>query len=351
LSQIENDRRELSSNRRGVVLLTMMRAMVLHAARTPLRLAALEIRQPAPSEVLVRVHACGVCRTDVHVVDGELAGTRFPIIPGHEIVGTVAAVGHGVHDVAVGERVGIPWLAHTCGVCGYCTSARENLCDAARFTGYTVDGGYAEYALVDARYCFRLPNMFSEAELAPWLCAGFIGHRALRAAGEARRLGIYGFGAAAHIVTQIAQHEGRQVFAFTRPGDITAQAFARELGVAWVGGSDEGPPDQLDAALLFAPVGGLVPKALRDIAKGGAVVCAGIHMSDIPSFPYEILWGERRIVSVANLTRRDGHDFIALAQRVPIRTRIVTFALAQANDAIAALRDGKLAGTAVLTVA
>src|SRR5207249_254930 len=259
---------------------------------------------------------CGVCRTDLHVADGDLAGTRFPIVPGHEIVGIVADAGRDVRDVAIGERVGIPWLAYTCGRCTYCTSGRENLCDAARFTGYTVDGGYAEYALVDARYCFRLPDAFSDVELAPWLCAGLIGYRALRMAGDAHRLGIYGFGAAAHIVAQVARHEGRQVFAFTRPGDLAAQALARELGVTWAGASDERPPDRLDAALLFAPVGALVPKALRDVVKGGTVVCAGIDMTDIPLFAYDILWGERRIVSVANLTRRDGEDFIALAQRV-----------------------------------
>jgi alcohol dehydrogenase, propanol-preferring len=297
------------------------------------------------------VQACGVCRTDLHVVDGDLTGTRFPIIPGHEVVGIVADVGADEHDVRIGERVGIPWLAHTCGRCRYCTSGRENLCDAALFTGYTVDGGYAEYALADARYCFHLPDGFASDELAPWLCAGLIGYRALRTAGDASRLGIYGFGAAAHIVTQVARHEGRTVFAFTRPGDVAGQASARALGAAWAGGSDEIAPDELDAALLFAPVGALVPSALRGVAKGGSVVCAGIHMSDIPRFPYAILWGERRVVSVANLTRRDGRDFIALAQQVPIRTRIAPYPLDRANEALAALRDGTLAGTAVLTIA
>jgi len=328
-----------------------MHAMVLDAARSPLRWSSMDVPTPSAKQVLVRVQACGVCRTDLHVVDGELAGARFPIIPGHEIVGIVADVGADVHDVRVGERVGIPWLAYTCGRCRYCTSGRENLCDAALFTGYTVDGGYAEYALADARYCFHLPGGFASDELAPWLCAGLIGYRALRAAGDAARLGIYGFGAAAHIVTQVARHEGRTVFAFTRPGDVAGQASARALGAAWAGGSDEPAPDELDAALLFAPVGALVPSALRGVAKGGTVVCAGIHMSDIPRFPYAILWGERRVVSVANLTRRDGREFIALAQQVPVRTRIASYPLERADEALAALRDGTLAGTAVLNIA
>jgi propanol-preferring alcohol dehydrogenase len=328
-----------------------MRAMVLDAPGRPLRLATVRVAEPGASQVLVRVHACGVCRTDLHVVDGDLAATRRPVIPGHEIVGIVTATGADVRGVRAGERVGIPWLAYTCGRCRYCTTGRENLCDAARFTGYTVDGGYAEYAIAEARYCFALPGGFSDAELAPWLCAGLIGHRALRMAGDADRLGIYGFGAAAHIVAQIARHEGRQVYAFTRPGDAAAQGLARALGAVWVGGSDEAAPEELDVALLFAPVGALVPKALRDVAKGGTVVCAGIHMSEIPSFPYSILWGERRVLSVANLTRRDGEAFIALAQRVPIRTSVVTFPLAQANEALGALRGGTLAGTAVLQVA
>jgi propanol-preferring alcohol dehydrogenase len=328
-----------------------MHAMVLDAARSPLRWSSTDVPTPSAKQVLVRVQACGVCRTDLHVVDGELAGARFPVIPGHEIVGIVADVGADVHDVRVGERVGIPWLAYTCGRCRYCTSGRENLCDAALFTGYTVDGGYAEYGLADARYCFHLPGGFASDELAPWLCAGLIGYRALRAAGDAARLGIYGFGAAAHIVTQVARHEGRSVFAFTRPGDVAGQASARALGAAWAGGSDEMAPDELDAALLFAPVGALVPSALRGVAKGGTVVCAGIHMSDIPRFPYAILWGERRVVSVANLTRRDGREFIALAQQVPVRTRIASYPLERADEALAALRDGTLAGTAVLNIA
>jgi len=328
-----------------------MHAMVLDAARTPLRWSSLDVPAPAKTQVLVRVQACGVCRTDLHVVDGDLTGTRFPIVPGHEVVGVVVKTGADVENARIGERVGIPWLARTCGRCRYCTSGRENLCDAALFTGYTVNGGYAQYAIADARYCFQLPEGFASDELAPWLCAGLIGYRALRAAGDAIRLGIYGFGAAAHIVTQVARHERRDVFAFTRPGDVAGQADARALGAAWAGGSDEPAPDELDAALLFAPVGALVPAALRSVAKGGAVVCAGIHMSDIPSFPYATLWGERRVVSVANLTRRDGREFIALAQRVPIRTRVASYPLERANDALAALRGGTLAGTAVLNVA
>ena len=328
-----------------------MHAMVLDAARSPLRWSSIDVPTPSAKQVLVCVQACGVCRTDLHIVDGDLTGTRFPIVPGHEIVGIVADVGADVHDVRIGERVGIPWLAYTCGRCRYCASGRENLCDAALFTGYTVDGGYAQYAVADARYCFDLPEGFASAELAPWLCAGLIGYRALRAAGDAPRLGIYGFGAAAHIVTQVARHEGRTVFAFTRPGDIAGQASARALGAAWAGGSDEISPDELDAALLFAPAGALVPAALRGVAKGGTVVCAGIHMSDIPRFPYAILWGERRVVSVANLTRRDGREFIALAQQVPIRTRVAQYPLDRANEALAALRDGTLPGTAVLNIA
>jgi alcohol dehydrogenase, propanol-preferring len=327
-----------------------MRAMILRGVRAPLVYATLDDPQPGPGQVLVKVHACGVCRTDLHVVDGELPDIRTPIVPGHEVVGSVAALGEGVEAFALGDRVGIPWLGYTCGTCRYCMAGRENLCDAARFTGYTLDGGYAEYAVADSRYCFRLPGGYSDLELAPWLCAGLIGYRALRAAGDARRLGIYGFGAAAHIVAQLARHEDREVIAFTRPGDIAAQAFARELGAVWAGGSDEPPPAELDAAILFAPVGALVPKALRDVAKGGTVVCAGIHMSDIPQFPYSILWGERRICSVANLARRDGLEFVELAQKVRIRSRVVAFPLQAANDALDALRGGTLSGAAVLSM-
>ena len=324
--------------------------MLLRAPGTALALAELPDPVAGPGEVLVRVRACGVCRTDLHVVDGEIPDAHSPIVPGHEIVGTVAATGPGVTGFAPGDRVGVPWLARTCGTCAYCRSGRENLCEAAAFTGCTVNGGYAEYAVADARYCFALPDGFTDVELAPWLCAGLIGHRALRMAGDARRIGIYGFGAAAHIVAQVARHEGREVHAFTRPGDTTAQAFARTLGAAWAGGSDERPPAPLDAALLFAPVGALVPKALADVARGGIVVCAGIHMSDIPSFPYAILWHERRVVSVANLTRADGEAFVALAARIPIRTQTTAYPLARANDALADLRSGALTGAAVLTI-
>jgi len=324
--------------------------MLLRAPGTALALAELPDPVAGPGEVLVRVRACGVCRTDLHVVDGEIPDAHSPIVPGHEIVGTVAATGPGVTGFAPGDRVGVPWLARTCGTCAYCRSGRENLCEAAAFTGCTVNGGYAEYAVADARYCFALPDGFTDVELAPWLCAGLIGHRALRMAGDARRIGIYGFGAAAHIVTQVARHEGREVHAFTRPGDTTAQAFARGLGAAWAGGSDERPPAPLDAALLFAPVGALVPKALADLARGGTVVCAGIHMSDIPAFPYAILWHERRVVSVANLTRADGEAFVALAARIPIRTQTTAYPLERANDALADLKSGALTGAAVLTV-
>ncbi len=324
--------------------------MLLRAPGTALALAELPDPVAGPGEVLVRVRACGVCRTDLHVVDGEIPDAHSPIVPGHEIVGTVAATGPGVTGFAPGDRVGVPWLARTCGTCAYCRSGRENLCEAAAFTGCTVNGGYAEYAVADARYCFALPDGFTDVELAPWLCAGLIGHRALRMAGDARRIGIYGFGAAAHIVAQVARHEGREVHAFTRPGDTTAQAFARTLGAAWAGGSDERPPAPLDAALLFAPVGALVPKALADLARGGTVVCAGIHMSDIPAFPYAILWHERRVVSVANLTRADGEAFVALAARIPIRTQTTAYPLERANDALADLKSGALTGAAVLTV-
>jgi len=327
-----------------------MLAMVLRSPRGALDCRHVDDPVPGAGQVLVRVHACGVCRTDLHVVDGELPDARSPVIPGHEIVGTVAALGPDVAGFRIGQRVGIAWLAWTCGECRYCVSGRENLCDAARFTGYTVDGGYAEFALADARYCFALPDGFSNEELAPWLCAGLIGYRALRMAGDARRIGLYGFGAAAHIVAQVARHQGREIHAFTRPGDDAAQAFARALGATWAGGSDTPAPVPLDAAILFAPVGALVPKALADVAKGGIVVCAGIHMSDIPSFAYARLWHERRIVSVANLTRQDGDEFIALAARIPVKTNVVPYPLTGANDALRDLRDGTLTGAAVLVV-
>ena len=322
--------------------------MVLNRPHGSLVLTELDRPEPGPQQILIRVHACGVCRTDLHVVDGELTGGKLPIIPGHEIVGRVVAAGAAVTRFKAGDRVGVPWLASTCGACGYCTSGRENLCDEARFTGYRVDGGYAEYALADQRYCFALPDGYTDAEAAPLLCAGLIGYRALVRAGEAKRLGIYGFGAAAHIVAQVARFQGRQIFAFTRPGDAAGKQFARELGAAWTGDSDASPPEPLDAAIIFAPVGSLVPLALRAIAKGGTVVCAGIHMSDIPAFPYEILWGERSIKSVANLTRRDGEEFLRIAPQVPVKTAVEIFDLAQANEALQRLREGRITGAAVL---
>jgi propanol-preferring alcohol dehydrogenase len=327
---------------------TPMRAMLLDNPGRPLRLADVAPSAPGPGEVLVRVAACGVCRTDLHICDGDLPFVRSPLVPGHEIVGRVEALGAGVDALAPGDRVGVPWLGWTCGRCRYCASGRENLCDAARFTGYSVDGGYAEYAVADARYCFPLPERYGDAEAAPLLCAGLIGHRSLIAAGDAQRLGIYGFGAAAHIVCQVAVWQGREVFAFTRAGDSSAQDFARGLGATWAGDSSAAPPAPLDAAIIFAPVGALVPAALRATAKGGTVVCAGIHMSEIPAFPYEILWGEREIVSVANLTRRDGEAFLRLAPQVPVRTTVETFPLAQANEALARVREGRINGAAVL---
>jgi len=325
-----------------------MRAMLLDHPRQPLRLAHVAARTPGAGEILLRVVACGVCRTDLHIADGDLPEIRSPVIPGHEIVGVVETLGADVAGFAPGQRVGVPWLGGTCGHCRYCTSGRENLCDDARFTGYHLDGGYAEYTVADARYCFPLPAEYADAAAAPLLCAGLIGYRSLVAAGNARRLGIYGFGAAAHIVCQIAVWQGRDVFAFTRAGDVSAQDFARKLGARWAGDSTASTPAPLDAAIIFAPVGALVPIALRATAKGGVVVCAGIHMSEIPAFPYEILWGERTIVSVANLTRRDGTEFFTLAPRVPVRTEVVTFPLAQANEAMARVREGRITGAAVL---
>lgn len=325
-----------------------MRAMVLDLPGRPLRAAEIARPSPAPHQVLVRVQACAVCRTDLHIVDGELPHPKLPLVPGHEIAGPVAAAGAAVERLAPGDRVGIPWLGGSCGACDPCRSGRENLCARARFTGYDLDGGYAEYALADARFCFRLPDAYSDLDAAPLLCAGLIGYRALRAAGDARRLGLYGFGAAAHIVAQVARFEGRRLFAFTRRGDLGGQAFARELGCEWAGGSEETPPEPLDAAILFAPVGALVPLALRAVARGGTVVAAGIHMSDIPAFPYELLWGERVLRSVANLTRRDGEEFLALAPRVPVKTSVTPYALAAANDALAALRAGLVRGALVL---
>lgn len=329
---------------------TRMRAMILERPCAPLRMVELPVPRPGSGAVLVEVEACGVCRTDLHLVDGELPDPVLPVIPGHEIVGRVAAIGNEVKGFPVGQRVGVPWLGWTCGVCRFCTGGRENLCDAARFTGYQIHGGYAEYAVADARYCFPLPDAGDAALLAPLLCAGLIGYRALRLAGESRRIGIYGFGAAAHIVAQVLKFQGREFHAFTRPGDLASQTFARGLGAAWAGGADENPPTHLDAALIFAPAGPLVPAALRHLEKGGCVICAGIHMSDIPAFPYDILWGERSIRSVANLTRRDGLEFLDLAPRIPIRTELNRFPLAQANEALGRLRRGEFQGAAVLTM-
>jgi alcohol dehydrogenase, propanol-preferring len=325
-----------------------MRAMLLTSAGQPLVRSDVSVPKPASGQVLVRVAACAVCRTDLHVVDGELPNPKLPLIPGHEIVGHIEQVGENVENFKVGERVGIPWLGWTCGKCKYCRSDRENLCERAQFTGYTIDGGYAEYTVAYARFCFRIPEAYDDVSAAPLLCAGLIGYRSLGKTGEAKRLGIYGFGAAAHIITQVARYQGREVFAFTRPGDVAAQNFARQLGAAWAGGSDQTPPEKLDAAIIFAPIGALVPSALRALEPGGTVVCGGIHMSDIPSFPYRNLWEERTICSVANLTRQDGDQFLELARQVPIRTETQIFALDEANEALAALRSGKLSGAAVL---
>jgi propanol-preferring alcohol dehydrogenase len=313
-----------------------------------LRPVVLPRPEPRAGQVLLRVAACGVCRTDLHLLDGELPRCRYPVVPGHEIVGRVEAVGGGVAGLEPGDRVGVPWLGWTCGVCDPCRRGRENLCDNARFTGCHIDGGYAEFALADARYCFALPDGYSDVEAAPLLCAGLIGHRALEMAGDAPRLGLYGFGAAAHIAAQVAAWRGQKVFAFVRPGDEEAAAFARMLGAAWAGASTESPPEPLDAAVIFAPVGSLVPAALRAVAKGGTVVCAGIHMSDIPAFPYRDLWGERVIRSVANLTRADGEAFLALAPRVPVRTHTEAFPLVEAGAVLTRLREGRIQGAAVL---
>ena len=325
-----------------------MRAMRLHAPRQRLELDDVAVPAPGPGEILLEVSACGVCRTDLHIVDGELEDGRLPVVPGHEIVGTVAARGVGAERFSEGERVGVPWLGWTCGRCEHCRAGRENLCGEARFTGFHRDGGYAEYALADERFCFALPASFGDAEAAPLLCAGLIGYRALAMAGDARRVGIYGFGAAAHIVAQVAAFQGRELYAFTRPGDAAAQDFARRLGCRWSGDSTAPAPEPLDAALLFAPVGALVPLALAATRKGGAVVCAGIHMSDIPSFPYSLLWGERSLRSVANLTRRDGEEFMRLAPLARVRIEVRCYPLADANSALRDLREGALNGAAVL---
>lgn len=324
-----------------------MKAIVLEAAHEPLRQVERAIPRAGAGEVLLRVRACGVCRTDVHLVDGELAEARYPIVPGHQIVGVVESDGG---RFAKGSRVGVPWLGWTCGVCAFCIRGRENLCDGARFTGCNVDGGFAEYVVADERFCFSIPATYSDAYAAPLLCAGMIGFRALRMTGEAKRIGFYGFGSAAHLLTQIAMSSHRDVYAFTRPGDVEGQRFARTIGAVWAGGSDESPPVALDAAIVFASVGALVPQALRAVAKGGVVVCAGIHMSDIPSFPYSILWGERAIVSVANLTRSDGEQFFEILLTVHVRPSVTTYPLARANDAICDIRNGSVEGSAVLVV-
>jgi propanol-preferring alcohol dehydrogenase len=329
-----------------------MRAMLLEAQGQPLRLAEVPVPQPGPGQVLLKVRACAVCRTDLHVLDGDLSEPKLPLILGHEIVGTLLQTGEGVDRFNLGQRIGVPWLGYTDGTCRYCQRGQENLCDNPKFTGYTLDGGYAEYTVADQRYCFPLPDSYSDIEAAPLLCAGLIGYRTYRLAGEGiERLGIYGFGAAAHIVAQVAVHQGKRLYAFSKPGDIAAQRFALRLGAVWAGGSDELPPEELDAALIFAPVGALIPAALRATAKGGVIVSGGIHMSDIPSFPYRLLWEERIIRSVANLTRQDGEEFLALAPQVPVRTEVTPFRLEDANEALQRLRSGQIEGAAVLEVA
>jgi propanol-preferring alcohol dehydrogenase len=327
-----------------------MRAMILDTPGQPLRAGSLPVPAPNPEQVLIRVHACGICRTDLHIVDGELTQPKLPLVPGHQIVGTVEVTGDRVQQFAVGDRVGVPWLGHTCNHCRYCLGGRENLCDYAQFTGYEIDGGYAESTVAEAQFCFPIPDGYPDLQAAPLLCAGLIGYRSFKMTGDAERLGFYGFGAAAHILIQVARYQGRQVFAFTRTGDMQGQQFARELGAVWAGGSDELPPERLDAAIIFSPIGSLVPVALRAVAKGGVVVCAGIHMSDIPSFPYEMLWEERVLRSVAHLTRKDGEEFLALAPKIPIRTEVESFPLTAANEALDALRSGKINGAAVLVV-
>ena len=327
-----------------------MRAMVLERAREPLRPAELPDPVPEPGQVLISVGACGVCRTDLHIADGELEKPKLPLVPGHQVVGTVVEAGEGAERFAAGQRVGVPWLGWTCGECRYCLSGRENLCDRARFTGYDIDGGYAELAVADERFCVPIPADYPDEQAAPLLCAGLIGYRALRLLGDAERLGFYGFGASAHILCQVAVHQGRRVFAFTREGDEEGQAFARRLGAEWAGSSEETPPEQLDGAIVFAPVGSLMTAALRASAKGARIISAGIHMSDIPSFPYEQLWGERTLGSVANLTRRDGEEFLALAPQVPVRTEVEIYPLESANETLDSIRNGGLRGAAVLQV-
>ena len=327
-----------------------MRAMILEEAGKPLRLTNVPVPAPGAEEALIRIHACAVCRTDLHIMDGELTEPKLPLIPGHQIVGTVVAKGPLVTRFRIGERVGVPWLGSTCNVCRYCRSGRENLCARARFTGYQTDGGFAEYTVAHENFCFPIPSGYPDLQAAPLLCAGLIGYRSLVMAGDAESLGIYGFGAAAHIVTQVARFQERRVYAFVRPGDAEAERFALEMGAVWAGPSGTPPPEELDAALIFAPAGELVPAALRAVAKGGVVICGGIHMSDIPAFPYEILWGERVVRSVANLTRRDGAEFLALAPKIPVRTEVVPYPLHKANEALNDLRNGRLRGVAVLAI-
>ena len=328
-----------------------MRAMILDGVGQPLREGKLPIPKPQSEQVLLKVHVCGVCRTDLHIVDGELVKPKLPLVLGHQIVGTVIETGNQGTKFPVGTRVGVPWLGHTCNCCSYCLAGKENLCDRALFTGYDLNGGYAEYAVADESFCFPIPEGYPDLQAAPLLCAGLIGYRSYRMTEDAEKIGFYGFGAAAHILIQVANYQGKQVYAFTRSGDTQGQQFARELGAVWAGGSDELPPEKLDAAIIFAPVGKLVPAALKAVAKGGIVVCAGIHMSDIPSFPYQILWEERVLRSVANLTRRDGEEFLALAPQIPIQTQVTSFPLSQANEALNALRSGKINGAAVLAIA
>ncbi len=327
-----------------------MKAMVLERVGEPLRLLDLPVPHPGPEEILIKVKACGVCRTDLHVYDGDLTHPKLPLILGHEIVGIIIEIGEGVEGYSIGQRIGVPWLGKTCGSCSYCTSGRENLCDKALFTGYQIDGGYAEYAVAHQHYCFPIPELYQDAEAAPLLCAGLIGYRSYRMAGDSKRVGLYGFGAAAHIIAQVACYQGREVYAFTVPGDSKTQAFARRLGAVWAGGSLSMPPEQLDAAIIFAPVGSLLPIALKAVAKGGIVVCAGIHMSEIPSFSYDLLWGERVVRSVANLTRKDGLEFFEVAPKIPVRTEIKTFPLTEANEALKRLRNREIQGAAVLVM-
>jgi propanol-preferring alcohol dehydrogenase len=327
-----------------------MKAMVFENYGNALQLNDIPIPEPTSNQVQIRVHACGVCRTDLHIIDGELSQANLPLVPGHQIVGTITECGTKVTIFSLGDRVGVPWLGRTCGNCRFCIGGQENLCDNAEFTGYSINGGFAEYAIADESFCFPIPEGYPDTQAAPLLCAGLIGYRSLQMAGDAESIGFYGFGAAAHILTQVAHYQQRKVFAFTRSGDKGGQRFARELGVVWAGNSDESPPEYLDAAILFAPVGNLVPTALKAIRKGGKVVCAGIHMSDIPSFPYELLWGERSIVSVANLTRKDGAEFLQLAPEIPIHTKVQVFPLEQANEALRALREGKIQGAVVLSI-